>query len=73
MAHGIPEVILMFKLLDIFQNANLGTFNKSTTTSITLGGELQVYPSTETAVTMYYSFNGFSLIHSLPKNRNIRQ
>jgi len=51
-----------------FQNANLGTFNKSTTTSITLGGELQVYPSTETAVTMYYSFNGFSFnSFSLPK------
>jgi len=52
-----------------FQNANLGTFDKSTTSSITLGGELQVYPSIETDATMYYSFNGFTFnSFSLPKN-----
>lgn len=41
-----------------FQGANLGTYDKKTTTSVTLGGELQVYPKTTDNVTMYFGTDG---------------
>jgi hypothetical protein len=49
----------------LFNGANIGTF---TTNSFTLGGELQVWPATDNAASLWYSIDGGAYVAiSLPR------